>query len=118
VSEGEKNEKGKEQMNLSEDYIIRLGKYLEYQKVEREAQRLEKAKEEVKRLAAETKRIKEQSKQVKERSKELKELEHHMKEYRYNIENPDPPEYFPDGRVLVTVWKALPKELEEEEESF
>jgi hypothetical protein len=34
--------------NLSEeriDYIIRLGKYLEYQKVEREAQRLEKEEE-------------------------------------------------------------------------
>jgi uncharacterized protein YaiL (DUF2058 family) len=102
-------------MNLSEDYIIRLGKYLEYQKVERESQRLEKAREEVRKLASETKRIKEQSKEGKERSQELKELKHYIKEYRYNIENPDPPEYFPDGKVLVTVWKALPKELEEGE---
>jgi hypothetical protein len=45
-------------LNLSEeriDYIIRLGKYLEYQKVEREAQRLEKAREEVRKLAAASK---------------------------------------------------------------
>lgn len=97
--------------NLSEeriDYIIRLGKYLEYQKVEREAQRLEKA-EEVIKLASETKRLKEQSKDEKGRSQELKELKHYMKEYRYNIENPDAPEYLPNGKALITVWKALPK---------
>jgi hypothetical protein len=35
-----------------------------------------------------------------------------MKEYRYNIENPDPPEYLPNGKVAITIWKALPKKEE------
>lgn len=61
--------------NLSEeriDYLIRLGKYLEYQKVKREAQSLEKAREEVRKLVAASKRLKEQSKEAKKGHKNLR----------------------------------------------
>ena len=96
--------------NLSEDYIIRLGKYLEYKKVEREAQNLEKAREEVRRLAAASKRLKAQKNSEKERSQELKDIKYHLDGLRYARENPDPPKYLPDGRAWVTVWKAPPEE--------
>jgi hypothetical protein len=35
-----------------------------------------------------------------------------MKEYHYNKEHPDPPVDLGNGKMLVTLWKALPKELD------
>jgi hypothetical protein len=39
-----------------------------------------------------------------------KDLKHSLKEWRYNRDNPDPPEYLDNGKVKITLRKALPEE--------
>jgi hypothetical protein len=91
------------------DYIINLAKQLEFQRVEREVQGLEEAQ-----------RVIYRTKEVIEKSNKLKEVKHDLDELRYDLRNPDPPIDLGDGKVLITLWKALPqpqsKELEQEKE--
>ena len=84
------------------DYLIRLGKELEYQKLEREGIALQ-----------ETKKLIDRSRQVIEKSRELDDIKYNLKRIRHNIENPDPGVDLGNGFVRVSICKALPKELEE-----
>lgn len=45
-----------------------------------------------------------------------KELIHIRKESRYNRENRPPPIYLGDGTIKVTLWRRLPKELEDDDQ--
>lgn len=85
----------KRRIEYTEDqisYFINLGKQLEYQRFEKAAYALQEAKE------------------VIEKNRSLKELKHDLKEIRYNIKNKDPPIYLGNGKVKITIWKALPKD--------
>jgi hypothetical protein len=96
-------------LNLTEeqrDYYIKLGKYLEYQKVEEEHSRLLKQKEEIAEIFDKLR----EAREVTKRHKELKHLQHCMKEYQYNKEHPDPDIDLGNGMVKVTLWKSLPTE--------
>jgi hypothetical protein len=89
-------------MEYTEDqisYFINLGKQLEYQRFEKAAYALQEAKEVIDR-----------TREVIEKNRSLKELKHDLKEIRYNIKNKDPPIYLGNGKVKITIWKALPKD--------
>ena len=91
-------------LNLKEqqiDYIIRLGKQLEYQKVKREANALQ-----------EVKKLIDRSKEVIEKSRELEDAKHFIKECLYNMEHPDPPVDLGNGKVRVTLWKSPPEDYD------
>jgi hypothetical protein len=45
-----------------------------------------------------------------------KELIHIRKEARYNRENRRPPIYLGDGTYKVSIWKTLPKEIEDDDQ--
>ena len=45
-----------------------------------------------------------------------KQLIHIRKEARYNRENSGPPIYLGDGPMKVSIWKTLPKELEDDDQ--
>jgi hypothetical protein len=94
------------------DYIIRLGKHLEVQEKERHLIELEEQIARHHRELEEVRKIGDKLREVKDQSKTLKEIRHGMKEYRYNKEHPDPPVDLGNGKMLVTLWKALPKELD------
>jgi hypothetical protein len=85
------------------DYIIRLGKRLEYQKLEREAIALQEAK-----------KLVDKSEEIIEKRRELEDIKYNLKRIRYNIENPDPGVDLGNGFVRVSICKSLPKELEDE----
>ena len=87
------------------DYIITLARKLEYQKLQREAEELQQARQVVSNSMEEVRRHKE----IEESNKQLEDLRHYLLELRYNNEHPDPPVYLENGKVKLTLWKALPR---------
>jgi hypothetical protein len=87
------------------DHIISLEKQLERQRIERQEQELEEA---VKVLY--------KTKEVAATNRKLKEQRRDLEELRYNMDpkNKDPPIDLGNGKIKITLWKALPKELERE----
>jgi hypothetical protein len=58
------------------------------------------------------KQTQEELTKLQEQEDENKELQYAIKEWRYNRENKDPDVDLGDGKLLVTLWKALPEDYE------